>query len=313
MTDPACASQLSDAGGVHLPSEYTTLREAFDHADQGIVVIDEKMRVIFVNARARDIWKLRNDQCDRQPLFSDFIYNIATAGAYDLSDDELAGYVLRRFETVKNGDPTPIDIRTTCGRTIRAQVTPLPSGGRMLTHVDVTDLVQQADHFRRLASADPLTGLSNRREFLRLAQGEFDRLRRYHAPFAIALLDIDQFKQINDEYGHDVGDRAILHLASIIQHCKRATDAVARLGGDEFSVLLANTSAGEAMKFAERLRATVEFFPLYLNSTPIKLTISIGVAEAADSLMHPEAILKLADERLYVAKRTGRNRCSGPE
>jgi diguanylate cyclase (GGDEF)-like protein len=289
------------------------LREAFDHADQGFVVIDPAMRVIFVNARARDIWKLREDQCEGQPLFSEFIYNIAAGGAYDLSHDELAGYVLRRFETVKTGDPSPIDIHTSSGRTIRAQVTPLPSGARMLTHVDVTDLVQQADHFRKLASADPLTGLSNRREFLKAAQGEFDRFRRYHAPFAVALLDIDQFKQINDQYGHDVGDRAILHLGSIIQHCKRSTDLVARLGGDEFSVLLPNTSAEEAMKFAERLRATVEFFPLYLDSAPIKLTVSIGVAEAADSLMCPEAILKVADERLYIAKRMGRNRCSGPQ
>jgi PAS domain-containing protein len=124
------------------------LREAVEKVDQGIVIIDSGMRVCLANAKARAIWRLRDEPCAGRPLFSEFIFNIAAAGAYDLSPDELAGYVLRRFETVDNGDPTPVDIRTRDGRIIRAQVTPLPSGGRMLTHTDITDLLQHADHFR---------------------------------------------------------------------------------------------------------------------------------------------------------------------
>ena len=105
------------------------IREAIENVDQGIVIIDRAMRVCLANAKARAIWQLRDEHCADRPLFSEFIYNIAAAGAYDLSPDELAGYVLHRFETVDTGDSTPVDIRTRDGRIIRAQVTPLPSGG----------------------------------------------------------------------------------------------------------------------------------------------------------------------------------------
>ena len=279
------------------------LREAVENVDQGIVIIDPDLRVCLANAKARAIWGLRDEHCAGRPLFSEFIYNIAAAGAYDLASDELAGYVLRRFETVDNGDPTPVDIRTRDGRIIRAQVTPLPSGGRMLTHTDITDLIQHADHFRQLANSDALTGLPNRREFLARARAEWDRFRRYHAPFSIAVVDIDFFKRINDDFGHDVGDRAILHIACILEHSKRNTDLVARTGGDEFCILMPNTCEFDAACFNERLCTAVAHYPLYVEEKPITATISIGVAEAQDSLTGVEALIKMADERLYKAKR----------
>lgn len=285
------------------------LREAVDHVSQGVVILDAAMQVRFVNAAARQMWGLTEEQCAGAPDFGEFIYNIATTGVYGLPEDELAGYVLRRFDTVQSGSSIPIDIRTICGKTIRAQVTPLPSGGRMLTHVDVTDLVQEADHLRQLASLDPLTGLANRRDFIARAEAEFTRYRRYNTPFSIAAIDIDLFKRVNDELGHDVGDRAILHVASILEHCKRATDVVARLGGDEFSVLLPNTPASDGLVFVERVRRTVEFFPLHTEAAPVNLTMSAGLAEAREAMLCAEAVLKAADEALYAAKRSGRNAC----
>lgn len=279
------------------------LREAVENVDQGIVIIDAAMRVCLVNSKARALWRLCDKHCAGRPLFSEFIYNIAAAGAYDLSPDELAGYVLRRFETVHNGDNTPVDIRTHNGRIIRAQVTPLPSGGRMLTHTDITDLILHADHFRQLANSDALTGLPNGRDFFAKARIEWDRFRRYHAPFCIAVVDIDRFKRINDDFGHDIGDRAILHVACILEHSKRTTDLVARTGGDEFCILMPNTSEPDAACFGERLRLAVAHYPLYVDENPIVSTISIGVAEADDLLSGVEALIKNADERLYLAKR----------
>jgi diguanylate cyclase (GGDEF)-like protein len=293
--------------------DLSLLREAVENVDQGIVIIDNAMRVCLVNAKARAIWRLRDEHCAGRPLFSEFIYNIAAAGAYDLSPDELAGYVLRRFETVNNGDSTPVDIRTRNGRIIRAQVTPLPSGGRMLTHTDITDLIQHADHFRQLANSDALTGLPNQRDFLARARAEWDRFRRYHAPFCIAVVDIDRFKRINDQFGHDVGDRAILHVGCILEHSKRVTDVVARTGGDEFCILMPNTSVADAASFADRLRRAVAHHPLYADEKPISATISIGIAEAQDSLLGVEVVIKTADERLYAAKRHGRDVCIAAE
>ena len=280
-----------------------------ENVDQGIVIIDSAMRVCLANAKARALWRLRDEQCTGRPPFAEFIYNIAAGGAYDLSPDELAGYVLRRFETVNSGDSTPVDIRTRDGRIIRAQVTPLPSGGRMLTHTDITDLIQHADHFRQLANTDPLTGLPNQRDFLARGRAEWDRFRRYHEPFCIAVVDIDHFKQVNDTYGHDIGDRAILHIACILEHNKRAPDLVARTGGDEFCILMPHTSVVDAASFADRLRRAVAHYPLYAEEKPINATISIGVAEAQDSFLGVEAVIKTADERLYAAKRQGRGVC----
>ena len=285
------------------------LREAVENVDQGIVIIDSAMRVCLANAKARAMWRLRDEHCAGRPPFAEFIYNIAAAGAYDLSPDELAGYVLRRFETVDSGDSKPVDIRACDGRIIRAQVTPLPSGGRMLTHTDITDLIQHADHLRQLANTDPLTGLPNRRDFLARALAEWDRFQRYHAPFCIAVVDIDRFKRINDAFGHDVGDRAILHVACILEHSKRTTDLVARTGGDEFCILMPNTSVADAASFADRLRRAVAHYPLYAEEKPVATTISIGIAEARVSLLCVEAVIKLADERLYAAKRHGRDVC----
>ena len=307
--------RVSEQSAISIASEeapehdLSLLREAVENVDQGIVIIDSAMRVCLVNAKARAMWRLRDEHCAGRPPFAEFIYNIAAAGAYDLSPDELAGYVLRRFETVDSGDSAPVDIRTREGRIIRAQVTPLPSGGRMLTHTDITDLIHHADHFRKLANTDPLTGLPNRRDFLASARAEWDRFRRYHAPFSIAVVDIDWFKRINDDFGHDVGDRAILHVACILEHSKRATDLVARTGGDEFCILMPNTSVADAASFADRLRRAVAHYPLYAEEKPITATISIGIAEAQNSLLGVEAVIKIADERLYAAKRQGRDVC----
>lgn len=300
----------SDASGNS--SDQVLLREAVDHVDQGIVIVDSAMRVCFVNAKARSIWGLSESQCSCRPTFTDFIYDVAAAGSYDLPADELAGFVLRRFDTLFSGDPAPVDIRTREGRIIRAQVTPLPSGGRMLTYVDITDLVNQAAHFRQLANIDPLTGLPNRREFLARARIEWDRFRRYGSLFSVAFLDIDHFKKINDQFGHAVGDRALLHVASILQHGKRSLDLVARVGGEEFSVLMPNTGASDALTFAERLRGAVANFPLYVDQTPISLTISLGLAQAEEHLGCAESVVAVADRRLYAAKHLGRNRSVGP-
>ena len=213
-------------------------------------------------------------------------------------------YVLRRFETVKSGDPTPIDIRLADGRTIRAQVTPLPSGGRMITHADVSDLISRASHYRQLANVDALTGLPNSRAFLDIMRAELSRFRRYHEPFCVVAIDLDHLKRVNDEFGHDVGDRAILHVASILSHGKRSTDTLARAGGDEFTLLLPGTPEVGALVLAERLQTSVAYFPMYVGTSPVNLSISVGVAHGGDAACDAEQIVNAAGEQLLRNKRT---------
>ena len=221
---------------------------------------------------------------------------------------ELDEFISRRIARVRAGDPTPTDLRVSDGRFIRSQCTVLASGGRMLTYTDVTDLARNAEQLERLATTDELTGLSNRRHFLALAEAEWSRFQRYNRPLSLIVFDIDHFKSINDQFGHDVGDRALAHVAKLCMESKRSLDIAARTGGDEFVVLLPETELAQADIVADRLRQEVAEHPLQADGARIPMTVSIGVAGAALSMSGIDALMKLADRSLYQAKADGQNR-----
>ena len=288
--------------------ELEVLRAAIDNVDHGIVIVDENLVVQFINRNARMLWKLTAEQCDHKPAYSQLICDIAASGVYDIPDDQLEEYIIKRYTMVQSGEQAPMDLHIKGNRVIRAQSTALPCGGRMLTHTDVTDLVHRAEHQEQLALIDVLTKLPNRRHFQGLAEAEWNRFRRYQHPFSILAFDIDKFKQINDRFGHDVGDRALLQVAEICTLEKRASDVVARLGGDEFVVLMPETNVQAAAIFGERLRKSILCYPLHLGATPIAVTVSIGAAQAEREMSGVPSLMKLADERLYAAKKAGRNK-----
>jgi diguanylate cyclase (GGDEF)-like protein len=284
--------------------ELEVLRGAIDNVDQGIVVLDRDLRVRFVNKKARELWRLKPEQCDNWPSFAHFLYDIAATGIYDVPEGKLEDYVLLRYTTVQSGNPAPMDVRIQGGRIIRAQCTALPCDGRMLTHTDVTDLVQRADFHEQQSMLDPLTGLPNRRSFLALAEAEWERFNRYHQPFSLIAFDLDSLKAINDGLGHEAGDRAIRQIARVCNAEKRCSDVVARLGGDEFVILMPGTTADVAHSFADRLRMSIASQPLLPENA--RLTVSMGVAEAIAETDGVTGLLKVADDRLYAAKRKGR-------
>jgi diguanylate cyclase (GGDEF)-like protein len=161
----------------------------------------------------------------------------------------------------------------------------LPGGGRMLTFSDVTDLVRLAKQYERLAITDGLTGLFNRRHFLARGEAEWQRFARYQRPLTLLMLDIDHFKSINDRFGHDAGDRAIVQVADACNDDRRGIDIVARLGGDEFVLLLPETDVEQAAVVAERLRARIAASALLVDGgADVPLTVSIGLAAATSSM-----------------------------
>ena len=200
------------------------LKTTFEYADLGVELIDPDMVVRFMNAKARDLWRLRPEQYDCNPPFSEYVFNIAAAGAYDVDPDVLEEYVLRRFASVQSGDATPEDIRIAGNRIVRAQCTALPDGCRLVTYTEVSDLVMRADALQQLVCIDSLTGLPNRGEFLRQGEAEWHRFRRYHHCFSVAVLDISDIDTINAECGIDVGNRAILHVAAVCLREVRLAD-----------------------------------------------------------------------------------------
>ncbi|MGH8371168.1 MAG: ligand-binding sensor domain-containing diguanylate cyclase [Gammaproteobacteria bacterium] len=170
------------------------------------------------------------------------------------------------------------------------------------------DNAQLIHELENLATTDSLTRLHNRRHFLERAEAEFERSRRYQRPLSIFLLDADHFKEINDTYGHEMGDHALRVLASICRQNLRQLDVIGRYGGEEFVVFLPETSMAKAMEVAERLRAGVEEINLDVTGGSIHVTVSIGVATATTQTDSIAALINEADRALYEAKRAGRNK-----
>jgi diguanylate cyclase (GGDEF)-like protein len=165
------------------------------------------------------------------------------------------------------------------------------------------------DQLRRQATVDELTGLANHRRFHEVLAQEVVRMRRSERPTALALIDIDDFKTMNDTFGHRHGDSVLERVADVIGDACRATDEPARYGGDELAVILPETDLDGAATIAENLRRAVEaaHLPLPDGSTS-RVSISVGVSAMAPGAGDPAALLEAADVGLYAAKRTGKNR-----
>lgn len=163
---------------------------------------------------------------------------------------------------------------------------------------------QQVQH---LSVCDSLTSLYNRRKFFEELGREVDRVRRYHSPLSLVMLDIDKFKSVNDRYGHQMGDEVLKDLTEILKKNTRKTDIVARYGGEEFIIMLTETPLAGALKVARRIREAVEAAIVVGAGIEIKFTASLGVTE-----FQPEdtvdTLVAHTDEALYRAKKNGRNR-----
>lgn len=159
----------------------------------------------------------------------------------------------------------------------------------------------------REARCDGLTGLLNRRALGELLQQEAERARRYGRSLSALLLDVDHFKRVNDQLGHDVGDEVLRQMAETCEQALRGCDRIGRWGGEEFLVLLPETEPEEALALAERLRAKVASHPFVGRGQTLQVTISLGVTSLVAGESWDMAYIRL-DEALYEAKRTGRNR-----
>ena len=159
------------------------------------------------------------------------------------------------------------------------------------------------------AFIDGLTGLHNHRYFQKRFDQDLSRTERYEKPLALILLDIDNFKEINDSYGHLQGDRVLKDIAKIMMWERRGSDLFARYGGEEFAAILPETDVKGALLFAERLREAVEEHLFPTEGLPLKVTISLGVASFPERREKVD-IIKAADDALYLSKKEGKNRVS---
>jgi diguanylate cyclase (GGDEF)-like protein/PAS domain S-box-containing protein len=194
---------------------------------------------------------------------------------------------------------------------------PLPDEGLIYGVArDITERKMLEQELERLSQHDPLTGLFNRRRFEEELRRQLAYTRRYGKGGALLMIDLDRFKQINDEMGHAIGDRALCHVGQVLSDNLRASDLVARdvdpmiarLGGDEFVALLPEADAAGAEAAAARLAAAVRKAPLKLEDREVELRVSIGVATFdGDGIPPEQELLAAADRAMYLTKASGGN------
>lgn len=200
-------------------------------------------------------------------------------------------------------DGTPFDVEITLSRMVLGKSVCLQAIVR-----DITQRRKAQQELLRLAQIDMLTGLANRRHFMELAERELSRAIRYGGPLSLLMIDIDQFKRINDRYGHQTGDAVLQKFGALCREMLRDIDTVGRIGGEEFAVLLPKTGMAHAVEVAERLRQKVEAAEVALEHVALGFTLSIGVSSLAEGAsIDVDALLNQADQAMYEGKRAGRN------
>ena len=178
------------------------------------------------------------------------------------------------------------------------------------------ELQKRTEQLQAVARTDPLTEIANRRAFIEAAEAEFLRFKRFNAATSVLMIDIDHFKTINDSFGHEVGDHALVALASTLKSLARATDLPARFGGEEFVVLLNGTSSEGASEVAERIRQEIAALSISAGKQHFSMTVSIGVASFGSSDDSWSQAIARADAAMYRAKSQGRNQVvvdAGPQ
>ena len=175
------------------------------------------------------------------------------------------------------------------------------------TRLALDHLAQELSETRQALHEDSLTGAKNRRGMDSILLREVARARRNKSSLVVAMMDVDHFKQVNDSYGHEVGDRLLVHLSMIAKSVMRESDALIRYGGEEFLLVLPETDLHGGGYVMERLRQVVAKSPLVLDNKRIEVTFSAGMARLQDAENGHHLVLR-ADEALISAKRAGRNR-----
>ena len=283
-----------------LSIEKQRLDTAINNMTQGLLLFDAAKRLIVCNRRYIEMYGLSPDVVKPGCSFRDVIRHRQETGSFTGDLDAYCDEVLHDVGRSKNSI-----VETSDGRLIEISNEPVASGGWLATHEDVTERIRAEERIAHLAHYDALTDLPNRvlmrghleQRVAELAQGK---------PFAILYIDIDEFKGVNDSFGHEVGDELLRHVAARLRGCVGPQDLVARLGGDEFAIVKAETrDRGQLTALAEQILDSLRI-PAHCKGQEVPIEASIGIAIAPDDGLSLEDLFKNADLAMYAAKSDGR-------
>lgn len=310
------------------------VKAAFNALAEGLVIMDEKGHIILANTSFARKIDFPADELMGQKVSQ---FNWVKGNRKNDGEQSLPWVVTLNEQRQQTGVALRYETRRSGTRTFMVNTSPITDAkgairGVLATFDDLTDLEEKQVELKQtisqlecsreelrekaveleyLATRDPLTGCLNRRAFFERCEQLLDEAKRKDTRLSCIMTDIDHFKSINDRHGHAAGDKVIQMVANELRANGRPDDIVGRYGGEEFCIALPGLGAQEAVAVAERLRAAVKNAKYVQSSTPLRITSSFGVAELADDVSNPEALIDRADQALYIAKENGRNRVIG--
>jgi diguanylate cyclase (GGDEF)-like protein/PAS domain S-box-containing protein len=287
-------------------------KNLLDSLHDGVYFVDRDRRITYWNKGAERISGYENSEVVGMCCSDNLLMHINEEGA-NLCEKgcplsrTLSDGLVREAEVYlrhKDGHRVPIFVR----------VSPLrDSGGDVVGAVETfsdssskAELIHRLKDLQRMALLDPLTERANRRCINIKLRSRLDEMKRYGWPFGVLFIDIDNFKAVNDEYGHSIGDKVLRMVARTLSSSLRSFDILGRYGGEEFVAIITNVDAEQLYSFANRLRILVEKSTLSTESGTVRVTVSIGatLAQPDDSV---ETLIKRADQLMYDSKSAGRN------
>ena len=288
--------------------------EALKSSKDGFGVYNEEDILVFCNDKLAESFGFQSHEIIGM-CFETMLRQSHSAGVGVATDDHIEGLVERAkasrlekgfasFESdMQDGSWMQVSRLKTDDNFIYIYVTDITKLKK--TESELRDALR---YVKKLAATDSLTGISNRRHFLETAESEFQRSVSYGHPLSILALDIDHFKSINDNYGHQAGDQVLEAITLCCQKLLRESDVFGRLGGEEFSILLPDTSQVAAKITAQRILKAVAALEVNYQDQIIRFTTSIGITELSKNCDNLEVLMNQSDEALYEAKHKGRNR-----
>jgi len=287
------------------------LQEVTSVLAEGLMVIGHDGSTQFMNPEAEKLLGWTKDELNQENInLHDAIHQHATDAPL-LTDDcpimqvfvnKVVQHIADDCFINKQGDSFPVSYS--------AVPMQMPEGGMavVIAFQDITERKLALETLEQMATHDALTQLLNRGALIAQLDEEINRTQRYARPLSIFMLDIDHFKQVNDKFGHQTGDKVLQHIAKVLTETVRKTDIVARYGGEEFVVILPETTHEKALDLAERLCAFVASSRITIaDKEKLNITISIGVASYPSHACELEQLINCADKAMYVAKGAGRN------
>lgn len=294
----------------------TALREVLEVTPNAIGIFDKSLTLLYCNDVLANLFCMTKAEAIGLTQEEILKESFETSKGINLETEDFDTWYQELNCAQKQTNFNQFEADSTEGTVFKMTRITLDSGLMVMLGTDITELKQTQSSLELaltkvelMANTDQLTGVYNRRYFEDIAQKEIERCVRYQQTFSLLVLDLDYFKNINDKYGHHVGDEVLIHFTSICQRQLRLTDTLCRIGGEEFSIVLPSTHGKDALQIAERIRDSVSTtdIPLDEENNQLTITVSIGVTEYRRQDLAISDTLVRADKALYRCKEIGRN------